>query len=182
MIFSPRSSGLVDYDDDEDDEDYRPPPRKQPEAPEEDEGTMESLRLKRKLPSKDNKEPEFVKKQKLCKNSKSKDSVFAAFCSTFSQAVLPGKRTAINIHTGPWTIDGRMSSGEDNQEKEPNVSRSCSETSNTTTEENHLEKETAASRNLSDRLHGTSDNGQLGGEEHPLVSPKSSPEMAVNGS
>ncbi|XP_011010043.1 PREDICTED: serine/threonine-protein phosphatase 4 regulatory subunit 3 isoform X2 [Populus euphratica] len=60
----PRSSGLVDYDDDEDDEDYRPPPKKQLETPEEDEGTIESLGMKRKLPSKD-KEPELVKKQQL---------------------------------------------------------------------------------------------------------------------
>ncbi|KAK7246311.1 hypothetical protein RIF29_41175 [Crotalaria pallida] len=262
---SPRSGGLVDYDDDEDDEDYRPPPKKHPENSKEGEGAMESLRLKRKLTSKD-KDPELVKKQKLSKNSKSKDSVFAALCSTLSQAVLPGKKTAINIHTGPWKIDGRMSSSEENQEKEPdvsrsssdksntiaeenhveknvlrtgsensnttaeenhveknvsgsssvnsniiaeenhveenvsrsgsenssptaeenhvkkNVSRSDSENSNTTAEENHVEKETAPSRNFSDKLHDTSDNGQLGGEEHPLVSPKSSPEMTVNGS
>ncbi|XP_061344780.1 uncharacterized protein LOC133290671 isoform X2 [Gastrolobium bilobum] len=177
---SPRAGGLVDYDDDEDDEDYRPPPRKRPEASEEDEETMEYLRLKRKLPPKD-KDPELIKKQKLSKNSKSKENVFNALCSTWSQTVLPGKKTAINIHTGPLTIDGRMSSSEDNQEKEPNVSRSCSENSNATAEENYVEKETAASRNFSDGL-GTSDNGQLGCEEHPLVSPKSSPEMAVNGS
>lgn len=181
MVFSRRSGGLVDYDDDEDDEDYRPPPGKQPEASEEDEGAMESLRIKRKLPSKD-KEPELVKKQKLSKSSKSKDSVFAALCSTLSQAVLPGKKTAINIHTSHRTTDGRMPSSEDNQEKETNVSRSCSENSNTTAEENHAEKETGAQRNFSDGLYGTTDNGQLGGEDHALVSPKSSPEMAVNGS
>ncbi|KAI4344802.1 hypothetical protein L6164_011991 [Bauhinia variegata] len=178
---SPRSGGLVDYDDDEDDEDYRPPPRKQLEASEEDEGIMESLRVKRKLPSKD-KEPEFVKKQKLSKNSKSKDSVFAALCSTLSQAVLPGKKIAINVHGSPRTAEGRTSSSEDSQEKAPNVSRIGSDNSSTSTEENPVEKETAASRNCSDRLHGSSDNRQLGGEDRPLVPPKSSPEMAVNGS
>ncbi|MED6212249.1 hypothetical protein PIB30_081461 [Stylosanthes scabra] len=178
---SSRSGALVDYDDDEDDEDYRPPQRKQLEASEENEGTMESLRLKRKLPSKD-KEPDLVKKQKLSKNSKSKDSVFATLCSTLSQAVLPGKRTAMNIHTDPCPNDGRESSGEGNQEKGPSVSEACSEISNTTNEENHLGKETASSRNVSERLHGNLENGQLGAEEHPLVSPKSSPEMAVNGS
>ncbi|KAL1320815.1 hypothetical protein HN51_065522 [Arachis hypogaea] len=178
---SPRSGALVDYDDDEDDEDYRPPQRKQLETSEEDEGTMESLRLKRKLPSKD-KDPESVKKQKLSKNSKSKESVFAALCSTLSQAVLPVKRTAMNIHTGPWPNDGRESPGEGNQEKGSSVSGTCSEISNTTNEENHLDRETAASRNVSERLPGTLENGQLGTEEHPLVSPKSSPEMAVNGS
>lgn len=180
LIISPRSSGLVDYDDDEDDEDYKPPPRKQPEASEVDEGAMESLRLKRKLPSTKDKEPELVKKHKLPKNSKSKDSVFAALCSTLSQAVLPGKKTAINIHTAPRTIDVRTSSSEDNQENETNVSTSCSE--NTTAEENRVEKETRAHKNFPDGPYGSSDNGQLGGEEHSLVSPKSSPEMAVNGS
>ncbi|KAG5132749.1 hypothetical protein JHK82_023937 [Glycine max] len=163
---SPRPGGLVDYDDDED-EDYRPPP-KRPEASEEDEGTMESLRQKRKLPSEN---PELAKK--LSKNSKSKDSVFASLCSTLSQTVLPGKKPSVNVHTGPCR--------EDNKE-ESNVSRNFCENSNATAEVNHVEKETAAYRNFSDGLYGTSDNGQLGGEEHALVSPKSSPEMAVNGS
>ncbi|KAK7329535.1 hypothetical protein VNO77_23705 [Canavalia gladiata] len=178
---SPRSGGLVDYDDDEDDEDYKPPPKKKPEVSEEDEGAMEAFRLKRKLPSKDKQEPEPGQKQKLSKSSKSKDSVFAALCSTLSQAVLPGKKPAISIHTGPWTIGGKMSSNEDNQEKELDVSRNCCENSNAIAEANHVEKETAAYRNFSDGLHGTSDNGQLGSEEHTLVSPKSSPEMTVNG-
>ncbi|KAJ7980348.1 serine/threonine-protein phosphatase 4 regulatory subunit 3-like [Quillaja saponaria] len=169
--------GLVDYDDDEDDEDYRPPPRKQLDDSE-DEETMESLRLKRKLNSKD-KEPEISKRQRLGKNSKSKDSVFAALCSTLSQAVLPSKKTAPNIHSGPRTADGNMISGEENHhEEEQSVSRSCP----TSAEENHLEKETVAARSCSDCLHSGSDNRQLGGEDCPLIPPKSSPEMAVNGS
>ncbi|MCI12105.1 serine/threonine protein phosphatase 4 regulatory subunit, partial [Trifolium medium] len=94
---SPRSGGLVDYDDDEDDEDYKPPPRKQPETSEEDEGVMESLGMKRKLPLKE-KEMDLVHKQKMSKSSKSKD-VFAALCSTLSHAVLPGNKTAIKDHT-----------------------------------------------------------------------------------
>ncbi|KAH1200910.1 Serine/threonine-protein phosphatase 4 regulatory subunit 3 [Glycine max] len=176
---SPRS--LVDYEDDEDDEDYKPPPREQPETSEEDDGIMESLRLKRKLPSKD-KEPELEKKQKLSKNSKSKDSVFAALCSTLSQAVLPSKKTSIDIHTCART-DGRMSSSEDNQGDVQNISRSSSSNnSNIAAEDNHVEKEGEASRSFSDCLHAKSDNIQLGGEERPLVAPKSSPEMAVNGS
>ncbi|KAG4932129.1 hypothetical protein JHK87_046131 [Glycine soja] len=172
---SPRS--LVDYEDDEDDEDYKPPPREQPETSEEDDGIMESLRLKRKLPSKD-KEPELEKKQKLSKNSKSKDSVFAALCSTLSQAVLPSKKTSIDIHTCART-DGRMSSSEDNQGDVQNISRSSSSNnSNIAAEDNHVEKEGEASRSFSDCLHAKSDNIQLGGEERPLVAPKSSPEMA----
>lgn len=179
LIFSRRS--LVDYEDDEDDEDYKPPPKKKPEASEEDEGIMESLRMKRKLPSKD-KEPELVKKQKLPKNSKSKDSVFAALCSTLSQAVLPSKKSAINIHMGDRTVEGRMSSSEDNQEDGENVSRSSSDNSNIGAEDNHVEQDTSASRSFSDCLHAKTDNTQLGGEERPLVPPKTSPEMAVNGS
>ncbi|RYR30777.1 hypothetical protein Ahy_B01g055543 [Arachis hypogaea] len=178
---SPRSGGLVDYDDDEDDEDYRPPPKKQKEASEDD-GEMEFLRLKRNLPSKD-KESEHVKKQKSFKNTKSKDSVFAALCSTLSQAVLPGNKTTNNVHTGGAPTEGRMNSSEDNQGEGANVSTSSSENnSKEAAEDNHVEKETAASRGFSDRLHGTSDNIQLSGEERPLVPPKSSPEMTVNGS
>ncbi|ESW10978.1 hypothetical protein PHAVU_009G255000 [Phaseolus vulgaris] len=166
---SPRSGGLVDYDDDEDDENYRPPSRNKPEASEEYEGTMESLRLKRKLSK-----VEILQMPKLSKNSKSKDRVFAALCSTLSQAVLPRKKPLVNFITVPCI--------EDNQEKEQHVSGSCYENNNASAEVNHIEKETAACRNSSDRLYGTPDNGQLGGEEHTMVSPKSPPEMAVNGS
>ncbi|MED6130356.1 hypothetical protein PIB30_000251 [Stylosanthes scabra] len=183
---SPRLGGLVDYDDD--DEDYRPPPKKQKEASEDDE-EMEFLRLKKNPPSKD-KESEHVKKQKPFKNTKSKDGVFASLCSTLSQAVLPGNKTTNNVCTGGLTTEGRVNSGEDNQGEGANVSTSRSDNNNNNksnskeaAEDNHVEKETAASRIFSDRLHGTtSDNRQLGGEERPLVPPKSSPEMAVNGS
>ncbi|XP_021822514.1 serine/threonine-protein phosphatase 4 regulatory subunit 3 [Prunus avium] len=177
---SPRSVGLVDYDDDEDDEDYKPPPRKHPETSDEDEGTMESLRLKRKLASKD-REPELAKRQRLGKNSKPKESVFAALCTTLSQAVLPNKKTASNMHA-THTADGVSNSGEGkNQENEHAISRSCADSNNSEDEDNR-EKEPATSRGCSDRLHGASENRQLGGEDCPLIPPKSSPEMAVNGS
>lgn len=179
---SPRSGGLVDYDDDEDDEDYRPPPKKQPETLEEDEGTMESLKLKRKLSSRD-KESEPAKKQRLGKHSKSRESVFAALCSTLSQAVLPNKKTASSVHTSPRMADGNKCLGEDNhQEKEPAISRSGCDSSGNSGEENHREKEPVTSRNCSDCLHSNSENRQLSGEDGPLIPQKSSPEMAVNGS
>ena len=172
---------LVDYEDDEDDEDYKPPPKKQKEALEEDEGIMESLRLKRNLLSKD-KDPELVKKQKLTKNSNTKGSVFAALCSTLSQAVLPSKKSAIDIHTGVRTVEGEMSSREDNQENRQNVSKNISDDSNTGAEDNvENDKDASASRSFSDQMHAKSDNIQLGNEERPLAPPKSSPEMAVNG-
>lgn len=156
--------------------------RKQPETTDEDEGTMESLRLKRKLASKDNK-PEVSKKQRIGKNSKSKDStVFTALCTTLSQAVLPSKKTASTTHTTPHTADGNQSSSEENhQENKPDTDRSCSDNSSTS-DENHREEEPPASRICSDLLHSTSDDRQLGGEDSPLIPPKSSPEMAVNGS
>lgn len=179
---SPRSGGLVDYDDDEDDEDYRPPPRKQPETSDEDEGTMESLRLKRKLASTDNM-PEVLKKQRIGKNSKSKDGVFAALCSTLSQAVLPSKKTASTMHLTPHTADGMTQSpGEGNHEENKSDMDISNFDNSTTSDENHGEKEPAASKICSDRLHSAPDNRQLGGEDSPLIPPKSSPEMAVSGS
>ena len=96
--------------------------------------------------------------------------------------MLPSKKTSIDIHTCART-DGRMSSSEDNQGDVQNISRSSSSNnSNIAAEDNHVEKEGEASRSFSDCLHAKSDNIQLGGEERPLVAPKSSPEMAVNGS
>jgi len=178
---SPRSGGLVDYDDDEDDEDYRPPPKKQLETPEEDEGTSESLRMKRKLPSKD-KEPDLVKKQRLAKHSKPKESVFAALCSTLSHAVLPSKKAATAMHITP--LDGNKGPVEEShRENDPVISRSCSDNNSNSSEENHREKDPAGPKSCSDCLHSTSENGQIIGDDGPLIPPpKSSPEMAVNGS
>ncbi|XP_017611197.1 uncharacterized protein LOC108456944 isoform X2 [Gossypium arboreum] len=166
---SPRSGGLVDYEDDEDDEDYKPPPpRKQTETSEEDEGMLESIRSKRKLNPKE-KEHELSKKQRLGKSSKSRDSVFAALCSTLSQAVLPSKKTANTIHLSTRSAEGNEGSGEENHlEKE-----SSSPDDNSSEEDNHRDK--GSPRNCSD-------NRQLTGEDSPLIPPKSSPEMAVNGS
>ncbi|MBA0780407.1 hypothetical protein Gotri_004507 [Gossypium trilobum] len=167
----PRSGGLVDYDD-EDDEDYRPPPRKQTETSEDDEGSMESLGLKRKLTPKE-KEPGLAKKQRLGKSSKPRDSVFAALCSTLSQAVLPSKKTANAMHLS-------TQSGEENHiEKESGSPRSCDNKS--PNEGNLREKESP--RNCSEYLHSPSDNRQLSGKDpRSLLPSKSSPEMAVNGS
>ncbi|KAM1171480.1 hypothetical protein ACFX2G_022194 [Malus domestica] len=178
---SPRSVGLVDYDDDEDDEDYKPPPRKHPEPSDEDEGTMESLRLKRKLASKD-RETELAKRQRLGKNSKPKESVFAALCTTLSQAVLPNKKIASSINT-TRTADGVNNSreGKNQENDERAVSKNCSDNSNSDDADNR-ENEPTTSRGCSDHLHGTSENRQLGGEDCALIPPKSSPEMAVNGS
>ncbi|XP_061992870.1 uncharacterized protein LOC133710750 isoform X1 [Rosa rugosa] len=175
-----RSVGLVDYDDDEDDEDYKPPPKKQPDTSEEDEGTMESLKLKRKLASKD-REPELTKRQRLGKNPKPKESVFAAFCTTLSQSGLPNKKAAISMHSSR-TADGvKNSDDEKHQENDSAASRSCSN-NNSSDEEDRKENEPASSRGSSDCLHGTLENRQLGAEDCPLIPPKSSPEMAVNGS
>ncbi|GMI95845.1 PLATINUM SENSITIVE 2 LIKE, Suppressor of MEK 1 [Hibiscus trionum] len=174
---SPRSGGLVDYDDDEDDEDYKPPPpRKQTETSEEDEGNLGSLRLKRKLPPK---EHELAKKQRLGKSSKSKGRVFAALCSTLSQAVLPSKKTANAVHLSTRSAEGNKGSGVENHlEKESSSPRDPDD--NSSEEDNHKEKEPP--RNCSDHLHSPSESRQLSGEDSPLIPPKPSPEMAVNGS
>ncbi|KAL4312578.1 hypothetical protein GQ457_01G030080 [Hibiscus cannabinus] len=176
---SPISGGLVDYDDDEDDEDYRPPPKKQSETSEEDEGALESLRLKRKLISREHENELAHKKQRLGKSSKSRDSVFAALCSTLSQAVLPSKKTANAMPLSSRSVDVNKGSGEEKHtEKESSSLRNADKSSSE--EDNHREKEPP--RNCSDCLHSPSDSRQLSGEDCPLIPPNSSPEMAVNGS
>ncbi|KAI8004280.1 Serine/threonine-protein phosphatase 4 regulatory subunit 3 [Camellia lanceoleosa] len=172
--------GLVDYDDDEDDEDYKPPPRKQSEISDGDEGTMESFRLKRKLASKEEQEPGPKKKQRLGKITKSKDGVFAALCSTLSHAVLPGKKTANTMHMVPCSPDSKNSSDEVNHPDKKSIS--CSDNSPSLDEENHKDTEPTGPRSCSDSLHNIQDNKQLSGEDSPLIPPNSSPEMAVNGS
>ncbi|XP_059632786.1 uncharacterized protein LOC132275338 [Cornus florida] len=176
---SSRSGGLVDYDDDEDDEDYKPPPRKQSDPSDEDEGTIESFRLKRKLTSKEDPEPK--KKQRLGKNVK-KESVFAALCSTLSQAVLPSKKTASAVDIVPRSADSDKSSSNEENRQEKGHSANCPDNGSSSDEEYHLGKEPAAPRICSDSLHNTSDGRKMGGEDCPLVPQKSSPEMAVNGS
>ncbi|GAV70873.1 SMK-1 domain-containing protein [Cephalotus follicularis] len=178
---SPRSGGLVDYDDDEDDEDYKPPPKRLLETSEEDEGIMESLRLKRKLPSLD-KEPELVKKQRVGKNAKSRESVFVALCSTLSQAVLPSKISTNAKNVVTRTADGSKGSSEETHQDKEIANSRRSDNSNSSGDENHRDKEATTSRSCSDCLHSTSDNRQLGGEDCALIPTKSSPEMAVNGS
>ncbi|TYJ45504.1 hypothetical protein E1A91_A02G061300v1 [Gossypium mustelinum] len=176
---SPRSGGLVDYEDDEDDEDYRPPPKKHTETSEDDEGTLETLRLKRKLISREHENEVAYKKQRLGKSSKARDSVFAALCSTLSQAVLPSKKTANAMPLSSQSAEGTKALGEGNHtEKESSSSRSSGKSSSE--EDSHREKEPP--RNCSDCLHSPSDNRQLSGDDCPLVPPKSSPEMTVNGS
>ncbi|KAG8499564.1 hypothetical protein CXB51_006159 [Gossypium anomalum] len=176
---SPRSGGLVDYEDDEDDEDYRPPPKKHTETSEDDEGTLETLRLKRKLISREHENEVAYKKQRLGKSSKARDSVFAALCSTLSQAVLPSKKTANAMPLSSQSAEGTKTLGEGNHtEKESSSPRSSGKSSSE--EDSHREKEPP--RNCSDCLHSLSDNRQLSGDDCPLVPPKSSPEMTVNGS
>lgn len=139
---------------------------------------MEAFRLKRKLLSKE--EPELAKRQRLVKHLKAKDGVFAALRSTLSQAVLPNKKAASAVHIISRSSDQNKSADEGNQEEKGPVS--CSDSSSSD-EENHApDKEAAASRSCSDSLQ---ENRQMsGGDDCPLIPlpPKSSPEMAVNGS
>lgn len=178
---SQKTGGLVDYADDEDD-DYVPVPRRKPQGTDEEEEEMESLVSKRKLASKE-KEPELAKKQKLAKNSKSKDSVFASLCSTLSQAVLPGKKTSNPVCASDSTSTNNIASEEhEGKEESAAAIRNESDNSSASNEESDRDKESAASRKLPDCFHSSTENRQLGGEDRPLIAPNSSPEMTVNGS
>ncbi|XP_019263565.1 PREDICTED: serine/threonine-protein phosphatase 4 regulatory subunit 3 isoform X1 [Nicotiana attenuata] len=167
---SVRSGALVDYDDDEDDEDYKPPPRKQSDNSDED---AESFPLKRKLSPKE--EPEPKRLQRIAKGSKSRDGVFAALCSTLSQAVLPSKKTVSTAQDGPCS-DGDKKSVESNHEEKGNSTDNGSADL-----DNHDDQEPTCPKSFSESMHSSPDNRQRG-DEHPLIPPKSSPEMAVNGS
>lgn len=79
-IYSTRSGGLVDY---EDDEDYKPPPLRKPEEDED-----ELLSVKRKPPLVE-REQEPSKKPRLGK----RENVFTVLCSTLSHAVRTGKKS-----------------------------------------------------------------------------------------
>lgn len=141
--------------------------------------------MKRKSPTSKEKEPE-QKKPRLGKNSKSRDSVFAALCSTLSQAVLPSKKTTSSTESTSPSDDETKGSADANHQKEDSADTQNSDNQNgdksmASDGENHREKEPTASRSCSDSLHSTSDNRQLGSEDCPLIPPKSSPEMAVNG-
>lgn len=170
---------MVDYDDD-DDEDYRPPPRKQTD--DEDEATMTALKLKRKLPSNSmDGGPESAKKQRLMNKggTKSKEGgVFAALCSTLSNAMLPGKKAS-----SPASPQS-SSSGDSGLREEEAATLEKSRTTSWTEsdDDNHNGKENEKEANggctdISSRQLG-------GGEEIQLVhQPNSPPEMAAaNGS
>ncbi|KAK6930252.1 Serine/threonine-protein phosphatase 4 regulatory subunit 3-like, central domain [Dillenia turbinata] len=176
-----RSGGLVDYDDDEDDEDYKPPPRKQPEPTDGDEGIVDTSRLKRKLGSKE--ENEVTKKHRSDKSSKPKDSVFAASCTTISQAVVPSKKAA-SMYINPRAQDSAKRNDEENYQDDDPATAISSDTpdNNSTAAVDSHEKELAPPRNCSDCSHNAAENRQLGGDERSLIPPKSSPEMTVNGS
>lgn len=124
----------------------------------------------------------MVKKQRLVRKHKPKDGVLASLCTTLSQAVLPGKKTTNATQTSLCTSYEDKSSGEENHETNPAISSSSSDSSSSNSdEENRREKESRSYSNSS-VLHITSENRQLGGDDYPLIPPKSSPEMTVNGS
>ncbi|KAL3508153.1 hypothetical protein ACH5RR_033535 [Cinchona calisaya] len=172
-----RSGGLVDYDDDEDDEDYKPPSRKQSDnSCEDDEEVVESFRLKRRFASKE--EPEPKKLQRLPNSSKPNEGVFAALCSTLSQAALPGKKTSSTAPDVPQPDPNKNPIEANHEEK---AYMNSSDQGKTLDAENHAGKEEISPRCFTDGLHGSPDNGQQHADDNPLI-PKASPEMAVNGS
>uniref|UniRef100_A0A7N0TJV5 Serine/threonine-protein phosphatase 4 regulatory subunit 3-like central domain-containing protein n=1 Tax=Kalanchoe fedtschenkoi TaxID=63787 RepID=A0A7N0TJV5_KALFE len=187
-LLSTKPGRLVDYDD-EDDEDYRPPPRKQPETSEADDNIVESIRLKRKLLSVE-KGPVLAKKQRMGKNTRSKDSVFAALCSTLSHAVLPSKKTpnTVQIVLNIEKKGGNQKHEIKHQEGESANGKTAPDDNRRLSMENHTEKELCVSKNASSGLSDIPENGQasedqrVGGDECGLLSPRTSPDMVINGS
>ncbi|WOH07356.1 hypothetical protein DCAR_0726786 [Daucus carota subsp. sativus] len=182
---SSRVGGLVDYDDDEDDEDYKPPPRKPSEVTDEDEGILDPLRLKRKSDSKE--DIEMVKRQRVNRNSKSKDGVLAALCSTLS------KKVASAVHILPHSPNSSNKSNDINKgEKGSLVCSSDTLSSDVRKSEdrqsdveklgNHPSKESPCLQSCDESLHSTPENSHQNGDDCPSIPSKPSAEMAVNGS
>ncbi|XP_022868726.1 serine/threonine-protein phosphatase 4 regulatory subunit 3-like [Olea europaea var. sylvestris] len=169
-------SGLVDYEDDEDDEDYKPPPKKLSDISEEDEGLAE-FRLKRKLVTEE--EPEPKRLMQSPKGTKPREGVLAALCSTLTQAVIPSKKSK----TGAGIDGPQLDANSNNIERNCNVKGSIrlADDNRNTDVETHAKDEAASPRSFSDSLHDYPDNRQRV-DDCALLSPKSSPEMAVNGS
>ncbi|KAJ8444935.1 hypothetical protein Cgig2_029129 [Carnegiea gigantea] len=154
---SSRPGGLVDYDDDEDDEGYKPPPKRQTDASQEDEDALESLCVKGKLASKDL-DLGVAKKQRLDRSSKSKDSMFAALCSTLSQTVLPNKKvTSIIQNASPTSIMKSMDKDNYQTEKVEVVRSQYDE--NCSDEQNGGEKVVTSQSRSDDTLSKTQENG-----------------------
>ncbi|CAI9118989.1 OLC1v1020636C1 [Oldenlandia corymbosa var. corymbosa] len=181
-----RSGGLVDYDDDDDDDEFNPPPREHlDKSAEDDEEIAESFRLKRKLASKE--EPEPKKLRRLPKPSKPNEGVFAALCSTLSQAILPGKKTSSITADVPRKNSNTVNQTEANQKEVGPVSSSNREGSSSSidVEGNNARKEVSPGQKIKDKesnLHDLPENIQEHeSDENPLIH-KASPEMAVNGS
>lgn len=160
---SPRSGGLVDYDDDEDDEDYRPPPKKTTDTSEED-GALAEFPLKRKLAPKE--ETEAKRLQLSPKSVRPR-----AFCSTLKEGGLPNKKLA----TGNIPLSANQNS------VVPNLEKGLAASSENAEVEKQTGKKELSSKSCNDGLDDSADNRNRG-DERPMLSPKSSPEMAVKGS
>lgn len=172
-----RSGGVVDSGDDDIDEDYKPPPKKQSDTSDED--GADSFPLKRKVAPK--KDPEPKRLQCVVKGSKSRDTVFAALCSTLSQAVLPSKTTESPAGNGS-AAPGSPQSDENKRSVEANHDEEGSLSNNGNADfENHANKQATSPKKISESLHKSPDSREHE-EDCPLIQPKSSPEMAVNGS
>ncbi|CAA0829387.1 binding [Striga hermonthica] len=170
---SPRSGGLVDYDDDEDDEDWKPPPKKMKDKSDEDEG-LTDFRLKRKLVSKEEPEPKRIQLSPRGGLKPRGGGVFAALCSTISEAVLPNKKIATTAPSNALPNTNQNSVKPDEEEKK---AVGPSENTDKVDPTNKVE----VPRSVTDKFDESDDN-RINGDECPLLPTNSSPEMAVNGS
>lgn len=131
--------------------------------------------MKRKSSSKE--EPEPKRLQRSARSAKPNEGVFAALCSTLSQAVLPSKKAAGGVTEAPRSDTNRKPDVSSPEEK---GLRGQSDVDGKV--DDHSEKEAGSSPKVSDELHDSPKNG-ASGDDRSLVPPqKSSPEMAVNGS
>ncbi|KAL8026068.1 hypothetical protein ABFX02_14G005100 [Erythranthe guttata] len=154
---SPRPAKLVDY---VDDEDYTPPPKKTADSSVED----DDFPLKRKLISKEEPEPKRLKQQLPKGGLKPREGVFAAFCSTLSQGVIPSKKAV--------TIAFNINQSDPNKKVTPNIEN--------TENEKCTDKEEASPPTMSCSNESGGDSRQEG-DGCPLLPPNSSPEMVLNG-
>ncbi|KAG9139389.1 hypothetical protein Leryth_017308 [Lithospermum erythrorhizon] len=173
---SARPGGLVDYDDD--DEDYKPPPRKQSEVADEDEGIVESLRLKRKLSEKE--EPNPKRLQRMPKSSKPNCSlVFSPLCSAQSNAA--ASACIKNRSTSQSTLSAEAKEYAESNHEQKAIS-SIDQTRRTEIDSPDQESTPKTSpKSSSDDLPEAIDSRQQD-DDHPLITPKPSTEMTVNGS
>ena len=119
-----------------------------------------------------------AKKQRLDKSSKSKDSMFAALCSTLSQTVLPNKKATSIIQNASHASIVKRSTDKDHHEIEK-VELVRRRDDNSSDEQNRGEKVTSQSHS-DNTLSNTQVSGKSEAEDSLYLPASSSLEKVVN--